>query len=271
MKKVLFFLLGGLCYGQNTGTNVVNQIVQTSTAILAGTHTYKVAGNWVQNIGQSSHAIITTFSQATFITNGDLTITGSMFGSADCNSQHVYTLGPGLKSVNVPDSSTQIIGVFSIYGYGSAACLEPSITITAINGATGLFNINYVGNSSPSNVVIDETYKTVPILVSSSKLTVDNAFHSLIGSWPSTQASTLGIYGFALDTDSTATEFLLGCSTNGTTVSKGLVDIRNFNKGSTIWPISIRNYSGCNFSEGSFLIYKIDGVTATLNLWYRIE
>lgn len=264
MKKLIIFgILVGSLFAQNTGQNVITQTFINNVALGPG---FLASSNF-QNIGQSSHMVRLQFSN---VQSGAI-FTGALQGntSPNCNlntSTNFYNIGPTITvNLNNAQSST----AYTLLGYGSYSCVRLNGSLT--NGGATL-TATYVGNSSPALNFIDQTSSISGMQYFSLASLTYGANTLVTPSNGPFGATYFTVYGMSIFGPATLTVFHLYCSPDmGTTSDLDIVYIANATNLSAIFPISIRSYGFCP-STSDAVFYRATGSgAAALNIQYRYE
>jgi hypothetical protein len=264
------FASGG--FGQNTGQNVVTVPVVVNQTISATTTftTPSVSGQSLQNIGQSSHTLVT---QVTGVTgsggatwNVYLEIDGSPDGVNWINisvpTQTVnYTLLTGRVSNN------QCSG-FQTYPY-----VRTVVTVTIAGTGSVIVNGTYIGNSTPSHNLIDSLAGDGGLMtISVGNLSSGGTSVTPGVTIPATLHFTVYAYSLIVNQSSGSTvgTVQIGCG-NATITDNQFVTYTDDGKAKMVlaMPAGLRAYVQCNQGEGIWFIGS--GNTASLSLTYRLE
>lgn len=261
MKKLLtlFPLLAILANCQNTGQNVVNQLILSSTNITAPTTTL-VSPN-VQNIGQTNHVV-----KLKFVTNvGTSQWNGRIEGSADCVTY--FNVGPVISTVVFVAVSTNIV---TMNGYGSYPCIRVNGQLSLSGGGNTTVTETYIGTSQPAFVAVDQFQINNGITNNTSNLIFAN--NVPLTSNGLGLAGSIVIYGLTINMPSTMTDIHIFCSPdNGVTNDGDMLILHNSTAQNFIWPSSIRSYGNCPYPVDQLLYTSAGSGTANYTLQYRIE
>lgn len=260
MKKlILLGFFAGSLFAQNTGQNVVTQVILNNVVAAPG---FIVSSNF-QNIGQSSHMVKLQFSSVQI----GAVFTGALQGNTDptCNlntNNNFYNIGPTISSVLGNGTALTLVG------YGSYSCVR-------LNGAVTLGQTNitavYIGNSSPSLNFVDQTSSISGMQYFSLASLVYGA-NTFIANGPSIGATYFTVYGMSIFGPSTLTAFHLYCSPDlGATSDQDLVDIANVTNLAAIFPVALRSYGFCPFTTDGVYYRATGSGAAALNIQYRYE
>lgn len=260
MKKlILLGLFAGSLFAQNTGQNVVTQVVFNNVVVAPG---FLVSPNF-QNIGQSSHMIKLQFSSVQV----GATFTGAIQGNTDptCNlntSNTFFNIGPTISGP-VSNGST-----YTLLAYGSYPCVRMNGAIT--NGQTNVTAV-YVGNSSPAFNFIDQTSSISGMQYFSLASLIYGA-NTFIANGPSIGATYFTMYGMSIYGASTLTAFHLYCSPDlGATSDQDLLNLTNATNLASIFPVALRSYGYCPFTSDGVYYRATGSGAAALNIQYRFE
>lgn len=251
MKKLILGLLFAVSgFGQTSGANVINVLIQNPTALVPGAHT--ITSSTLQNIGQTSHQVIMVLVNGDAV-RGVTVASAQMQGSIDGTTW--FAIGP------VYASPIYGLGtfVFNVSGYRAYPYLRFTTTVTPdANNVSTTLSLFYVGNSSPS-LVIDDSLGSISNLTTNGISAASSTTNvSLTGNIFAGQKATL--YGLVITAPSTGTLFTLTCTSDGIISSSAAILILATNAANLnfIWPVGVRPYFQCP-NAGDQISYKFTG------------
>lgn len=257
-------IIGYPAFGQNTGQNVVTSFaINSTTAITNATYTCSTSsctpGIPIQNIGQTNHILIISVTAS----NTNMAIFSCQLqGSQDGTNWY----GIGIATSNLQPSG---VSQSKCSGYGSSPYVRSVITTTGVTGNSVTFSALYIGNSIPSNVLVD---------MSGLNSQMKNSHISgLVGSNVSTQliagiaGASISIYGMQVQSDATGTTMLFSCSTNSGSGNLWVYGLDLVPTTGTIkYPPNLRPLMTC--LPGDSINYQLVGTpVANISFQYRAE
>lgn len=252
MKYIALFLaLVASSFAQSTGSNVVNIIPVVASTTITSSQTFTSAS--LQNIGQTNHVGILNVTASSGSNIATCAIEGSVDGT---NWQAIG------NSVNF-GITAGVIQQFRFYGYGSYPNIRVNVAFLLNSSPSVTFSINYIGNSIPSNVLVDMSGGAANMRVLwNPGLTGGGVITSLLV--PSA-TQRFNLYAISLFSDATGTNITLQCGVNTAAYIGNLGVTRTI-----IWPSSLRPYISC--SPGETFSYTLAGTpVVSMSLSYRLE
>lgn len=264
MKRLLLgILLCGALNAQNTGQNVVNQIMVNNV-------TYSVAAIFntvpVQNIGQTSHSVRVQFSSVTTT----VAFLGVIKGSTDC--VNYFNIGPIVSSSNITQFGEAGNYNVSLNGYGAYPCVEVYNNISGLMaGSSAKLLEVYIGTSNPSYVAVDQFGLSSGMISSTGTGITGGGVQTFAVGGGGSVGGNLTVYGLSLSLPSTITSIELICGPNSSTIDSIIAWVTNYANAQIIWPLSLRPYFYC--PPGDNLYYAASGTSGSgsQNYQYRLE
>lgn len=254
MKNIFILIaIAGSLVAQNTGQNVVTQVVLASAARSVDA-TFN--SSTVQNIGQTNHTIVMNVTANTLVANA-VTLSCVIQASLD-----------GTNWQSIGNTTTFLVDIFTLgqlrcYGYGSYPYIRTQILLQRTNGGALTFSASYIGTSVPVNNLIDYGSNISP-LVNTSGALVKSAVRTSLLSAGATQS--VNIYGMSLSSDATGTVLVFDCTAGQAAFQLDAIGTARFMN----FPVGLRPLISCGL--GQTFSYTLTGTpNVTLNVAYRVE
>lgn len=254
MKYIALFLaLVSSSFAQSTGSNVVNIIPVLASTTITSNQTF--TSSPLQNIGQTNHVGILNITAAT----GSISATCSIEGSVDGTNYQA------IGNIVVFALNTAANQQFRFYGYGSYPNIRTKVAVSMSSSPSLTFSISYIGNSIPSNTLVDMSGGASPLTTLLLQSMTGGGVTTTL-TIPSQSTQRFNLYGMDIYSDATGTDLVIACS-GGRFVKQisNLGTTRTF-----IFPASLRPYATC--PPGDSVTYNLLGTpVVVMNLHYRFE